>query len=30
MARVGLLVNLLFVVLVPVVVLTVAAWVFGG
>jgi sodium-dependent dicarboxylate transporter 2/3/5 len=30
MARVGLLVNLLFVVLVPVVVLSLGAWVFGG
>jgi sodium-dependent dicarboxylate transporter 2/3/5 len=29
MARVGLLVNLLFAVLIPVVVLTLAAWVFG-
>lgn len=29
MARVGILVNLLFAVLIPVAVLTVAAWVFG-
>jgi len=30
MARVGILVNLLFVILIPVVVLTVAGWVLGG
>jgi hypothetical protein len=29
MARVGILINLLFAVLIPVVVLTLAGWVFG-